>query len=58
MPKTNKPLFIVFEGLDGAGTTTQVELLSGYLRNERPEQKILMTKEPTNNIIGGLIRGC
>lgn len=58
MPQTNKPLFIVFEGLDGAGTTTQVELLAGYLRNEKPEQKIVVTKEPTNNIIGGLIRGC
>jgi len=58
MPQTNKPLFIVFEGLDGAGTTTQVDLLAGYLRNEKSEQKIVVTKEPTNNIIGGLIRGC
>lgn len=58
MPQEKKSLFIVFEGLDGAGTTTQVELLAGYLRNEKPEQKILITKEPTNNIIGGLIRGC
>lgn len=58
MPQTNKSLFIVFEGLDGAGTTTQVELLAGYLRNEKPNQKIIITKEPTNNIIGGLIRGC
>lgn len=54
----NKSLFIVFEGLDGAGTTTQVDLLAGYLRNEMPEQKILVTKEPTNHLIGGLIRGC
>ncbi|MFA4880823.1 MAG: dTMP kinase [Candidatus Doudnabacteria bacterium] len=58
MLQKNKSLFIVFEGLDGAGTTTQVDLLAGYLRNEKPEQKILITKEPTNNIIGGLIRGC
>lgn len=58
MPQEKKSLFIVFEGLDGAGTTTQVDLLAGYLRNEKPEQKILITKEPTNNIIGGLIRGC
>jgi len=57
MPKTKNPIFIVFEGLDGAGTTTQVDLLASYLRNET-KRKILLTKEPTNNIIGGLIRGC
>lgn len=56
--QNGKSLFIVFEGLDGAGTTTQVDLLAGYLRNEMPDQKILVTKEPTSNLIGGLIRGC
>jgi len=57
MSKTKKPLFIVFEGLDGAGTTTQIDLLTSYLRNE-VNQKVLLTREPTNNIVGGLIRGC
>ncbi len=57
IPKTKKPLLIVFEGLDGAGTTTQVELLTSYLRNEI-KQRIVLTREPTDNIIGGLIRGC
>lgn len=48
-------LFVVFEGLDGSGQSTQADMLKtrladdGYLAHE--------TKEPTNNIIGGLIRG-
>lgn len=48
-------LFIVIEGLDGAGSSTQVEKLTEYLKQR--DYKVLMTKEPTNNIIGGLIRG-
>jgi len=57
MTKNKKSLFIVFEGLDGAGTTTQIDLLAGFLRNEN-DHKVIVTKEPTNNIIGGIIRGC
>lgn len=45
--------FIVFEGLDGAGSTTQATLLVDYLKKR---QKTLLTKEPTQNIIGGMIR--
>lgn len=48
-------LFIVIEGLDGAGSSTQVEKLTKYLKQR--DYKVLMTKEPTNNLIGGLIRG-
>lgn len=48
-------LFIVIEGLDGAGSTTQVSKLAEYLKERG--FKVLTTKEPTNNIIGGLIRG-
>ena len=47
--------FIAFEGLDGAGSTTQAEKLTRYLK-ERGE-KVHLTKEPTNNLIGGMIRG-
>ena len=50
-----KGKFIVIEGLDGSGQTTQLELLKKYL--ESKGQKVHMTVEPTNNIIGGLIRG-
>lgn len=47
--------FIVFEGLDGSGQTTQAKMLVDYL--EKKKKRVLLTKEPTDNIIGGLIRG-
>lgn len=37
--------FIVFEGPDGSGQSTQANLLKEYL--ERKGQKVLLTKEPT-----------
>lgn len=46
---------IVFEGLDGAGSSTQVNILVNRLKKEKI--KCFYTKEPTNGIIGGLIRG-
>ena len=54
--------FIAFEGLDGSGSTTQAIKLRNWL-NESQKKFVLghplahLTKEPTNNIIGGLIRG-
>ena len=42
--------FIVFEGLDGAGTTTQSRLLSEKIKNS------FLTFEPTNNNIGKIVR--
>lgn len=50
-----KGLFIAFEGLDGSGSTTQVERLAKNLRKIGKE--VFTTKEPTNNLVGGLIRG-
>ena len=50
-----KGKFIVIEGLDGSGASTQVAMLSEYLASKG--YKVLVTKEPTNNLIGGLIRG-
>ncbi|MEK9156325.1 MAG: dTMP kinase [Patescibacteria group bacterium] len=56
MIRHNYPgLFITFEGLDGAGSSSQVERLKKSL-NELG-YRALDTKEPTNNIVGGLIRG-
>jgi dTMP kinase len=52
---SHKGLFIAFEGLDGSGSSTQANLLVNNLRNKK--YKAFLTKEPTNNIIGGLIRG-
>lgn len=50
-----KGKFIVFEGLDGSGQSTQIDLLAKYIKSKK--RKIHLTAEPTNNIIGGLIRG-
>jgi len=46
--------FIVFEGLDGSGTTTQSALLLKYLK--RKNKKAYLTGEPTSSLIGGLIK--
>ena len=43
MPK--KGIFIVFEGLDGSGQSTQVKLLEDYFRKKG--RKVVVTKEPT-----------
>ncbi len=49
-----KGKFIVFEGLDGAGQGTQIALLEKYLKSKN--EKVYVTSEPTQNLIGGLIR--
>ncbi|MCW1298000.1 MAG: dTMP kinase [Candidatus Parvarchaeota archaeon] len=49
-----KGAFIVFEGPDGAGLSTQAELLDKYLRKKG--YKVVLTKEPTIGLIGGLIK--
>ncbi len=46
--------FIVFEGLDGSGKSSQIELLAEYLRKKG--EKIYVTAEPTNIETGGYIR--
>lgn len=46
--------FIVFEGLDGSGKSTQAELLAGYLKEKRVKARL--TLEPTQYLIGGLVR--
>lgn len=46
--------FIVLEGIDGSGTTTQRELLGNYLRSVGRE--VLVTFEPTEHETGRLIR--
>lgn len=52
---THPGLFIDFEGLDGSGAPIQASLLSGILAKEG--YRVHLTKEPTNYLIGGLIRG-
>ena len=50
----SKGKFIVFEGLDGAGTTTQLRLLEKKLK--KVGIKVFATAEPTDSPIGRLIR--
>lgn len=54
--------FIVFEGLDGSGQSTQAAKLLEYFNEKKQIFKfghvgVHITKEPTSGIIGGLIRG-
>ncbi len=50
-----KGKFVVIEGLDGSGSSTQVSRVVNFFKERN--KKIHATKEPTNNLIGGLIRG-
>ncbi len=47
-------LFVVLEGIDGAGTTTQTERLVSVLR--AAEHRAIATREPTHGPIGTMIR--
>ncbi|HZO16480.1 MAG TPA: dTMP kinase [Polyangiaceae bacterium] len=47
-------VFIVFEGIDGAGTTTQIERYAEYLRAQR--RAVRVTQEPSSGPIGSLLR--
>ncbi len=47
-------MFVVFEGIDGAGLTTHARLTEKFLRERG--YRVLLTKEPTDGLIGGLIR--
>ena len=51
-----KGSFIVFEGIDGCGKSTQLELALKYLKEKYLDREIIKTKEPTTNEIGMLIR--
>ena len=51
---SESPLFIVMEGTDGSGTTTQGDLLAEALR--RSGRSVVRTAEPSGGEIGQLIR--
>lgn len=48
--------FIVFEGIDGAGTTTQAGLLVEELRRRQPDREIVQTREPWDHALTKRIR--
>jgi len=49
-----RPLFVSFEGIDGAGKTTQIGLLSDYL--ERRGRTVRVLREPGGTELGERIR--
>jgi dTMP kinase len=49
-----KPLFIVFEGIDGSGTSTQATLLKDYFIEQG--ERAIVSPEPSEGIIGKLLR--
>lgn len=46
--------FITFEGADGSGKTTQIEMIKKYLENQGKE--VLLTREPGGSDLGNKIR--
>jgi dTMP kinase len=52
----NKGKFIVFEGTDGSGKSTQMKLLGKYLSEKGVE--CYLTHEPTDSPFGALLRSC
>ena len=54
MTGASQGLFIVIEGLDGAGTTTQTKLLVDWLQRRRCD--VVQTAQPSRGPIGVMIR--
>ena len=50
-----EPRFLVFEGIDGSGITTQVEFLRTWCEARRIP--VFVTREPSDSLTGGLLRG-
>ena len=51
-----KGKFIAFEGIDGSGKTTQASKLYDWLNKGSKKPVAYLTREPTNSMIGGLVR--
>ncbi len=52
----NRGKFIVFEGTDGSGKSTQLKQLAKYLRGKGVA--CTLTHEPTDSPFGGILRAC
>lgn len=52
--KSNKGVFITFEGCEGCGKTTQIGLLSERL--QKANKEILVTREPGGTAVGEMVR--
>jgi dTMP kinase len=51
-----KGVFVVFEGIDGSGKSTQAQRFVSALRRAESERTVLLTAEPSQKEIGQLIR--
>ncbi len=54
MTATTKPRFLVFEGIDGSGKTTQARMLADHLSSRGG--RVLLTAEPSDGPVGTHIR--
>lgn len=54
MTRQRQGQFIVLEGLDGAGTTTQVERIAAVLRQQG--EAVLVTRQPSDGPVGNQLR--
>ncbi len=54
IPMLSKGFVVAIEGIDGAGKTTQAQMLLTYLQNKG--MPAILSKEPTNSIYGEKIR--
>ena len=52
--ENKRGLFIVIEGVDGSGKSTQASLLADYLRGLG--RRVHHTAEPTESGLGGMVR--
>jgi len=50
-----KGLFITFEGPDGSGKTTQIQLLAHYLQGSLGH-RVMVTREPGGTVVGSKLR--
>ncbi|XYH99647.1 dTMP kinase [Sorangium sp. So ce1128] len=52
--ESRRGVFVVFEGIDGAGTSTQAERYAAHLRAAR--RMVRVTREPSSGPVGALLR--